>query len=219
MAEIAAVSVATASLPHHIQPVQIKLAIQGQHEQVFRQRPRDGEQAEQGSPWSFTFGSMAMYSNWLCLIDSNRIFRRRRNRPRLGQDKRNPLRPGHRLRLLARSAPRLADRFDGHCPPQRGSWLNRVEREMRVVRELIELCAALGSTGLNPPFRPWAARAPNAASPPKAPSACQVHCRSREHHARGVKIHWQFPVADARQTLKTLCGKVKKANIKYAEAS
>lgn len=97
--------------------------------------------------------------------------------------------------LPAVMARRLADRFEVYYTPKAGSWLNQIELDF----------SALSRQCLKRRI------------PTQAQLAYQVYCWSHERQAQGVKLHWQFTVADARRTLNSQYQKVQKANKKYAK--
>ena len=99
--------------------------------------------------------------------------------------------------LPAAMARRLADRFEFYYTPKSGSWLNQVELDFSA---LSRQCLKRRITT-------------------QAQLAYQVYCWSRQRQAQQVKIHWQFTVADARQTLNSQYQKVKKVNNEYAKTS
>ena len=99
--------------------------------------------------------------------------------------------------LPAALAPRLADCFAVSYPPKGGSWLHQMELDFW----------ALSRQGL--PRR----------LPPQAPLAHQVYGWSGERQAPAGKIHWHFPIADARQTLNSHYQKVLKGNRMYRNTS
>ena len=55
--------------------------------------------------------------------------------------------------------------------------------------------------------------------PTQAQLAYQVYLWSREREAQQLKIHWQFTVEQARQTLSSQYRKVNKANEVYDKTS
>jgi hypothetical protein len=117
---------------------------------------------------------------------------------RLGQDNLNT----HLLRtfydwLPAALARKLAERFEVCYPPKAASWLNRIELD----------------------FSALARQCLQRRIPTQAQLAYQVYCSSRQRQQQEVKIRWQFPPEQARQTLHSQYGKVNKANKKYANAS
>ena len=99
--------------------------------------------------------------------------------------------------LPAAMAQRLADRFEVYYTPKCGSWLNQIELDF----------SALSRQCLKRRI------------PTQAQLAYQVYCWSRQRQQQQVKIHWQFTVSDARQTLNSQYQKVKKGNKKYAKTS
>lgn len=99
--------------------------------------------------------------------------------------------------LPAAMAQRLAERFEVYYTPKCGSWLNQMELDF----------SALSRQCLKRRI------------PTQAQLAYQIYCWSHERQAQAVKIHWQFTVADARQTLNSQYRKVKKMNKKYAKTS
>ena len=99
--------------------------------------------------------------------------------------------------LPAAMAQRLADRFEVYYTPKCGSWLNQIELDF----------SALSRQCLKRRI------------PTQAQLAYQVYCWSRQRQAQQVKIHWQFTIADARQTLNSQYQKVKKRNSIYANTS
>ena len=94
-------------------------------------------------------------------------------------------------------AQRLADRFEVYYTPKCDSWLNQIELDF----------SALSRQCLKRRI------------PTQAQLAYQVYCWSRQRQQQQVKIHWQFTVSDARQTLNSQYQKVKKGNKKYAKTS
>ncbi len=99
--------------------------------------------------------------------------------------------------LPAAMAQRLAERFEVYYTPKCGSWLNQLERDF----------SALSRQCLKRRM------------PTQAPLAYQVCCWRRERQAQGVKICWQFTVAQARQTLNSQYCKVKQVNQIYQKTS
>jgi len=97
--------------------------------------------------------------------------------------------------LPAAQARRLAERFEFCDTPKSGSWLNRIELD----------------------FSALARQCLQRRRPTQAQLAYQGYCWSHERQAQGVKLRWQFTVADARQTLNSQYQKVQKANKKYAK--
>ncbi len=99
--------------------------------------------------------------------------------------------------LPAAMAQRLAERFELCYTPKCGSWLNMIELDF----------SALSRQCLKRRI------------PTQAQLAYQVCCWSQQRQAQAVKIHWQFTVTQARQTLNSQYQKVKKVNKIYAKTS
>lgn len=97
----------------------------------------------------------------------------------------------------AAMAQRLAERFERCDTPKCGSWLNQIELDF----------SALSRQCLKRRI------------PTQAQLADQVYCWSQQRQAQAVKIHWQFTVTEARQTLNSQYQKVKKINKIYAKTS
>ena len=95
--------------------------------------------------------------------------------------------------LPARMAQALAERFEWHYTPKAGSWLNMIELDF----------SALSRQCLKRRI------------PRQAQLAHQVYCWANERQAQQLKIHWQFTVEQARQTLNSQYQKVNKANKIY----
>lgn len=99
--------------------------------------------------------------------------------------------------LPAAMAEKLAARFEVHYTPKCGSWLNQIELDF----------SALSRQCLNRRI------------PTQAQLAYQVYSWSHQRQAQAVKIHWQFTVSQARQTLNSQYCKVNRANKHYAQTS
>jgi hypothetical protein len=99
--------------------------------------------------------------------------------------------------LPARQAHALAARFRFGYPPKGGSWLHQIELD----------------------FSALSRQCRKRRIPSQAQLAHQLYCWSHERQAQRVKIHWQFTIDQARQTLNSQYRKVNKANKCYAKTS
>lgn len=95
--------------------------------------------------------------------------------------------------LLAEEAAKLAARFEVYYTPKCGSWLNMIELEF----------SALSRQCLN-------RRIPTQTELEK-----EVLAWAKSRNQAGVKIHWQFSVVQARETLNSQYVKVNPANNEY----
>src|SRR4051794_36697710 len=95
--------------------------------------------------------------------------------------------------LPADEAKALADRFEFHYTPKSASWLNRIEIEFSV---LSRQCL-------------------NRRIPAKEMVEQQIHAIIRERNEKGIKIHWQFSIQQARSTLNNRYTAVNEDNLKF----
>ena len=79
-------------------------------------------------------------------------------------------------------ARRIAERFEWHCTPKHGSWLDMAEIEIGIMS-----CQALGKP-----------------LPDLESFSQQIHAWTIKRNAECVKINWQFKTQDARIKLAKL---------------
>ena len=79
-------------------------------------------------------------------------------------------------------AKRLADKLEIHYTPKHGSWLNLAESEISIMNSQCLDCRLESVAAVAEKVAPW----------------------EEARNAKGIRVHWTFTVAAARQKLKKL---------------